>query len=520
MSNVVKVKVVEDDSVTRALNKFADKLKGKYTKKRKVNEALLRKKTPFERVVGVIVNVLSTLVFGFAIIFCFSTVYSKLNNMPPSVAGYFCMRVSSGSMINSGFNIGRNVIVHSVDTKTLKPDDIIAFYVDYSHYESETTGGQLTLKPVDEIGSTKYELSFAGFFGVQSERIRESAKNDDLLVFHHIRAVWEDDAGHRYFTTYGSSNTYADGETVTDVWLVDENLVVGIFDDSNLANAVSVGLNAVSSPIGVFIILLIPMLALIYSLIMRALRNVQCAMLENDVIEEKRKLTDPICVKNEIGYKMGKEAKYKVLAQAEDEQKLEYINLLWKTNDRPEAIRKYYLRKDLIIKPMQKLRDVNRQCEQMFKDNVQPAKIAKFYQEEKKKIEEEEKRYKRLLKEVHKTNEALRQEKDKEGEQNVKSKEAGKPLAEKPNKTARTSTNTSTGATAKTAEKPSANSTKANAKPSVKTSTGASKKPLTKVSTSAKSKTSAKTGENSAKTGTVAKKTSSKKAGGKASANK
>ena len=130
------------------------------------------------------------------------------------------------------------------------------------------------------------------------------------------------------------------------------------------------------------------------------IKDVQRAMLELDVVEEKRKLTDEICVQNDVGYEMDYETKFKVLACAPDDQKMEYISLLWRDGTAPNNIKKYYLRKEINLQSIEKLRDVNRECERMFKDNVSMTKIAKYYQTERAKIEKEQEAYKKTLKEL------------------------------------------------------------------------------------------------------------------------
>ncbi len=402
-SNGVNINVVENDSVNHYM-KVAAKLSKKYNKKRNINELFLKPKSPLRRVVSYILNTLSIIVFCFCLLFCFSAVYNRVQNMPPSIAGYFCMRVSSGSMVNSGFDKGDGVIVRSVDVKTLKEGDIIAFYSDSTYING--IDYNLTKVSSNDIPKTKYSLTLKKFFGIQSKKVKTVASRNQMLVFHHIREVYQDASGKRYFKTYGSSNLkdkqgeVEDDNIIFDTNLVQEDLVIGIYNNSKTAKTIASVLNVVSTPFGMLVALSVPVIILIISLLLNSFRNVQLAFLENDVVEEKRKLTDEICVKNEIGYRMSTKTKYKVLAQAPEDKKLEYINLLWKTDNRPQNIRKYYLRKSIILRPMQKLRDVNRQCEQMFKDNVDPKKIAKFYMEEKAKIQEEEKRYNKMLRDI------------------------------------------------------------------------------------------------------------------------
>lgn len=416
MNSGVNVKVVENDDVTRRLNEVANRLSKKYNKKRNINEEFLKPKSPLRKIVSYTLNTLSIVFFCLCLLFCFSAVYNRLHNMPPSVAGYFCMRISSGSMENSGFYKGDGVIVRSVDPRTLKEGDIIAFYSDSAYYANMTLSYGLTKVPNDSIPKTKYSLTINKFFGIQPNKIKAVAARNQMLVFHHIREIYQDATGKRYFKTYGSSNLknkegeIEDDNIVFDSYLVQEDMVIGKYNNSKMAKTIASMLNVVSTPFGMLIVLTVPVVILIASLMLNSLKNVQLAFLENDVVEEKRKLTDEICVKNNIGYRMSKKTKYKVLAQAPEDKKLEYINLLWKTDNRPQNIRKYYLRKSIVLRPMQKLRDVNRNCEQMFKDNVEPTKIAKYYEQEKAKIQAEEKRYKNMLREIRQNNKNSKKE--------------------------------------------------------------------------------------------------------------
>ena len=48
------------------------------------------------------------------------------------------------------------------------------------------------------------------------------------------------------------------------------------------------------------------------------------------------------------------------------------------------------MRREINLTSIEKLRDLNRECEQMFKDNIPMTKIAKHYQTERKAIEKEQ----------------------------------------------------------------------------------------------------------------------------------
>jgi hypothetical protein len=392
MTNLVDVNVVEDDSVAKALEKTALSLKNKYSKKRKINERALKKKTPLQTAFSIVFDCICAVLVICSALLCFSSINSKLQNVCPTFAGYSNLTIKSTSMVNSGFNVGDIAIIKTVNTDTLHEGDKIAFYVypqDYMNFDVNTC-----IKINDEeIGATAYTTSVGSLFGFQSKSIKTAAKSGSKVVFHHIRAVYEDEQGTRWFKTYGSSNGS------DDTWYISENMVVGLYDDSSSAKTMSGIISAISSDYGILLIL-IPIVLLGFIIISECVKDVSLAKLELDCVEEKRKITDPICVKNDVGFNMDVKTKYKILAQASQKEKNEYISLLWKKGEVPNSVRKYYIRKNILLKYDEELLTVNRTCEKMFKDGENPTKIAKYYTEEKARIEEEQRKSVKALKKI------------------------------------------------------------------------------------------------------------------------
>ena len=123
----VNIIVKEDDSVAKAIARKAKVLEKKYAKKRKKNENLLKKKTPLQKTFSVLADVFCDILVLLAGIVCFSGINTKIQRVCPTFAGYSNFTIKSGSMINSGFEVGDTVIVRSVNTNTLHKGDIIAF---------------------------------------------------------------------------------------------------------------------------------------------------------------------------------------------------------------------------------------------------------------------------------------------------------------------------------------------------------------------------------------------------------
>ena len=293
------------------------------------------------------------------------------------------MRISSGSMEESGFDVGDNIVVKAVDVNTLRVGDNIAFYVykdSYSTFNRETS----TKLNLDNT-KIKYDINFLNFFGFPSKEIKQAVKADSTIVFHQISAIYQDQNGQKWFETKGTSNVGVDN------WMTNEAYVVGIHNNSAFAKGLVVLLNYLTKNTNFLLLVLIPFAIFTVLIIFSFAKDIQRAKLELDVVEEKRKLTDEICVKNGIGFSMDKKTKYKVLAQAGDDEKEKYISLLWKDGTAPTSIKKYYIRKKIFLSGMKKLLNLNRKCEKMLKDGEKAENVAKYYLYEKEKILQEQK---------------------------------------------------------------------------------------------------------------------------------
>ena len=385
----------EDPSLKNLLKKTADQLHKKYNKQRKINKKYLKQKNGLQKAISIFLDVFCTVLFLIGFVVCFSIINATVNGYMPNFAGYSNLIVSSKSMEASGFNVGDVVIVHSVDTDTLNVNDKISFYDYPRSYQNFEVDKCENIS--NQSNKTKYTLTFKQLFGFQTEEIKMANNSNSNIIFHHISAIYQDQNGERWFKTYGSSNGGDDG------WWINEKYVVGIQDESGFAKCVVELVEFASKPYGV-IVIGIPAIILIFSLVLSILKNIQIAKLELDCVEEKRKITDDICVKNNVGFQMSKKVKYKILAQATDDDIKEYIQLLWQNGSAPNSIKKYYLRKNLLVSANQKLLKLNRECEKMFKRNIDPNKIAKHYLAEKSKIETEHQKVRENLKKINKRN--------------------------------------------------------------------------------------------------------------------
>ncbi len=392
MDNII---VVEDDSVRKKIQKTAEKLERKYTASRKVNEKELLEGRPWwKKLISAAINLILALLIVFSCAMSLSVIVSKINRTVPSFAGYSALTIVSGSMVAAGYEVGQTIVTKSVDPHTLSIGDRIAFYVYEPDYRRYSSAGSTEVTTQQEV---KTETPFFSFFGLKSAKITEASRNGARLVFHEIVGIYDDANGERWFKTKGASNPGV------DTWITSESLVLGILDEGGFGGALASILTTMTNNMATFIIIImIPLLALAAMLSLQLIRSMSRIKLEMDVVEEKRKLTDEICVKNNIGFRMDKQTKLKVLAQAKDDQKLDYISLLWEDGSAPNSIRKYYLRHNQMLKYNKQLLELNRMCEQMMQDGVKMDEIARFYTEGKTKINSEREKTEARIKKMRK----------------------------------------------------------------------------------------------------------------------
>ena len=394
--DIVNVVEIPDNSVNKKIEKVAKRLSSKYAKKRTINEKrLLKIQTPFEKALTIIGNVLCTLLVVASAWLFFSAFNSRLQNVAPTFMGYSTLRVATGSMVASGFDVDDNIVVRSVDISSRKTGDKIAFYV-YNARISQFDINTCEMVHSSDITVRSYPITLSQVIGIQSAPLREAAKAGASMVFHEITDVYTDASGDRWFSTKGSSNPDKDD------WFIPGDMVVGIYDDSQFGQTVAHVLNATSRSSVMIMLVIVPLVLMGYIVLMECLKDIEIAKLELEVVEEKRDLTDRLCLKNNVGYHMSKKTKFKVLAQAPLDRKAEYISLLWKDGTAPNSVKKYYLKKSLIMRPMEKKLALHRECEKMYHDHVPVRKIAEHYLKGVEKIEKQESRYKTVFKKMAK----------------------------------------------------------------------------------------------------------------------
>ena len=384
-------------------NKVANKLKRKYSRTSKVKDEKLMKQRSIggKCVVAFFSTLVSILVLCCTIV-CVGEFYNSINHTPNLLLGYCTFQIDNdlmsgesisinGSNFESGLSKNEVVTLHSVNTHTLKTGDIIAFY---ANEKSNFNTSDFVKMEYNLPTTTKLELtsSFLQLLGFHPNEIYTASQSGAKLTLRHIVKAFQDETGTLWFQTQGSN------ESAVDSWLVNENLVVGACVDLNNQSPITSIVKFFNSVTGLLLLMLFPALVIFVIFFKEDLYKARLNALEQDVIEQKRKLTDPICVQHEVGYRMPPKTKLKVLSQASEDEVSNYISLLWRDGKKPKAMEKYVHKNKLKLYPIKKLCNLNNECEKLFDDGEDINTIADFYSTQKKQIIRQKKSIKPKLK--------------------------------------------------------------------------------------------------------------------------
>lgn len=205
------------------------KLKTSTKKQLETNNSIkVRKNISIKKVSNIFLLCLFIPIFIVAALCSGSILYSKINFGVPMVLNYSVITISSGSMVDAGFNVGEKFVIKK-ETDYSVGDNIAFFdYVDPNC--SSPLFVSITNKPVEKARTQR-------------------------IVFHEIIEIFKDSNGKKWYRTKGSNNAYADYNIIYENYVIGKNVVL----NETLLNII----NEVCSIKGAIIFIVIPCLIII-----------------------------------------------------------------------------------------------------------------------------------------------------------------------------------------------------------------------------------------------------------------
>jgi len=380
-----------------------------------VIEVVRRPKTPLEKCISLIVNILCIAVVVLCSLVCIATLNCRTKGVVTSIGGYSAVSIApTGSMVASGFNTGDVVLVKKVNPKSLKGDqfdrfgnitvagDIIAFYRAENHNSQNCLNMKEYTKEMALQQEEDVDLTFSEFIGSQNPLIERAGRKRASMIFHHIKQIRQDANGKLYFQTYGSSNPS------TDILWISEDAIVGKYYEE-ASPLLLTTFKTLNTPYGIFVLISIPLVVVIPMVFLDILKSLELAGMEYNVLNGKLSLTDPVCVANHIGYKMSNKSKFKVLAQLSPQERIEAVSYLWQSPKDVENMKKHYIKQKLLLHYDEERAALKAEYTEIFKENPDSKKHVKDYQRKLDIIDKKEEETIKRIKQITKNANTLQQ---------------------------------------------------------------------------------------------------------------
>ena len=225
-------------------------------------------------------SILSTILYIVLLAFLLFALVANFNKKPNEISGLFGYAfavVQSGSMLDAGFEVGEVVLIHTTSTDTLKKDDIIVFY-SYKDAADNAVLSNLT-NITDAVTSGEYQD-----FEIDDSSLARHAKTDainagSMLIFHRIIDVFVDEYGTRFFATKGDSNAGADTIYIREDFVCAEYV--------NSSPFVQNVLQFITSPLGLTVVILLPILLTILLQVISFLGELKTARIVEKLLKRQ-----------------------------------------------------------------------------------------------------------------------------------------------------------------------------------------------------------------------------------------
>ena len=287
-------------------------------KEKKMNS--VKNKSVKSKVLSVISTVLYIVLLAF-LVFALLANLGKKDNQISGLFGFSFAVVQSGSMIDGGFDVGDMVLIKSVNTDNLKKDDIIVFYKYKDPMDNQVLTYVNSHKITDEISAGTYQDFYLDDSALNRGGVDKAVNANSMLVFHRIVDVYVDPYGVRFFETKGDSNG------VKDDILIREDFVCAVYVGSS--PFVQSVLEFVTSPTGLCVVILLPILLTIGLQIFSFMSEVRGTSAASKLLSRKLKYSDVDFTKIKLAEYLSEPEKVYLYDITDAEDKLNLAIILW-----------------------------------------------------------------------------------------------------------------------------------------------------------------------------------------------
>lgn len=281
----------------------------------------VKNKSVKNKVLSIISTVLYVVLL-LLLVFALIANLGKKDNQISGLFGYSFAVVQSGSMVAGGFDVGDMVLIKSVNTDTLKKDDIIVFYKYKDPADNQVLSYVNSHKITDEISSGTYQDFSEDDSALNRGTVQNAVNANSMLIFHRIVDIYVDQYGERFFQTLGDSNN-----GVIDDILIREDFVCAVYVGSS--PFIQDVIEFVTSPTGLCVVILLPILLTIGLQIFSFMGEVRGTTVASKLLSRKIKYKDVDFTKVKVAEYLSEPEKVYLYDITDAEDKLNLAIILW-----------------------------------------------------------------------------------------------------------------------------------------------------------------------------------------------
>lgn len=276
-----------------------------------------RPKKTFYTVLGIVGDIIFIPIMILALIVCMVVFMDRRQNEVPSFFGVSVVRVLSGSMKASGFNIGDNVLVKNVAVDEIWEGDIIAFYSKYDKVDNDLA----MYNKLTRLNSINDEITISNVEIDGRSTVQDAQEQKCKVVFHEVKEVWVDQNGTRFFRTKGSSNGDFDANRIR------EDFVIGKYINTPVAfrNAIK----WIASPMGMIVLVCLPLGILIILQSLSLIEQINFIVIEKKLLSGQMHWSDKEAQRLIKSGEMEEIAKIIYLGNIKEEERESLYDALW-----------------------------------------------------------------------------------------------------------------------------------------------------------------------------------------------
>lgn len=291
---------------------------------KRLGKSKYKKQHTFYSIMGLIGDIIFYPIILISLLCCVVLYIEKSENKVPSILGVSVVCISSGSMVDGGFNVGDIVFLSHVSTQDLRAGEIIAFYYYMDPLDQNVREDAFLVQDYDTATgiASEYNLPMPTMEKSSNRNTVDTISSRNVKVyFHRIVNIFATEDGTLFFETQGDSNGGP------DAYLICEDYVVGEYSYTPVW--LRTVFNFATTTTGVFLLIFLPLSILILFMMFSIIEQISNIYTERKVLKRELQFNSKEALDANIGIEMSFLDKIEFFASSPPKYRAKVAQFLW-----------------------------------------------------------------------------------------------------------------------------------------------------------------------------------------------